>query len=332
MEERSATREDLPALELRAVRELHLAEPSAPGRPARLSAASGVVRRGDFVYVIGDDELFLAVFRLSAPDRPGTLERALAGDLPLDHGARSGAKPDLEALTVLPPFGGHPYGALFGLASGSGPGRDRGFVWALAVDGSLRGQAQEVDLAPLYRRLGEHIGELNVEGASVIGDRLWLLQRGGGKGRAAGIVAELSLEEVMDSLQRDLRLDADELAALRAYDLGTLDGVPLTFSDATPVAQELLVFTASAEADDGHIRGSVVGTLDPDGHVQRLRTIDRRYKVEGVHATIDTGVMDFLFVCDQDDPDAASPLLSAAMPVDGRLEHEAPRDSVLRRP
>ena len=56
--------------------------------------------------------------------------------------------------------------------------------------------------------------------------------------------------------------------------------------------------------------------------MQRLRTIDRRYKVEGVHATIDTGVMDFLFVCDQDDPETPSPLLSAAMPVDGALERD----------
>ena len=109
---------------------------------------------------------------------------------------------------------------------------------------------------------------------------------------------------------------------MRAYDLGTLEGVPLTFSDATPVADELLVFTASAEGEDGAIRGSVVGTLGTDGDVRRLRTIDRRYKVEGVHATIDTGVMDFLFVCDQDDPDTPSPLLSAAMPVDGALERE----------
>ena len=76
----------------------------------------------------------------------------------------------------------------------------------------------------------------------------------------------------------------------------------LTFSDATPIADQLLVFTASAEGDDGHIRGSVVGTLGLDGSVQRLRTIDRRWKVEGVHATIDTGVLDFTFVCDQDDP------------------------------
>ena len=49
------------------------------------------MRRGDFAYVIGDDELFLAVFRLSAAGEPGTLERALAGELPLDHGARAEA-------------------------------------------------------------------------------------------------------------------------------------------------------------------------------------------------------------------------------------------------
>ena len=322
MDRIAATCEDLPPLELRELRKLHLEEPSAEGRPPHVASASGVVRRGDFAYVIGDDELFLAVFALSAADEPGTLRRALAGELPLDHDARGEAKPDLEVLTVLPPFGGHPFGALLGLGSGSGPGRDRGFVWALEVDGALRGEARAVDLAPLYERLGEHIEHLNIEGASVLGDRLWLLQRGGGEADEAGIVAELSLEKVMESLQDDLRIDPHELAALRAYDLGTLDGVPVTFSDATPVAQELLVFTASAEGEGGAIRGSLVGTLDRGGQVQRLRTIDRRYKVEGVHATIDTGVMDFLFVCDQDDPDTPSPLLAAAMPVDGALERE----------
>ena len=320
MERREAECEDLPPLELLTLRELTLDEPSADGRPAHLSAGSGIVRRGDFAYVIGDDELFLAVFRLSAAHERGELRRALAGELPLDHGARKRAKPDLEALTVLPPFGGHPYGALLGLGSGSAPGRDRGFVWALDAHGELRGHAREVDLAPLYGLLAESIEDLDIEGAAVMGDRLWLLQRGGGDEHAAGIVAELDLGEVMTSLRDDHRLDRHELAALRAYDLGTLDGVPLTFSDATPVADELLVFTASAEAGDGGIRGSVVGTLGTDGDVRRLRTIDRRYKVEGVHATIDTGVMDFLFVCDQDDPGAPSPLLSAAMPIESQFE------------
>jgi hypothetical protein len=322
VDRRAATSEDLPPLELRTLRELRLAEPSSEGRAPHVASASGVVRRGDFAYVIGDDELFLAVFQLSAAKEPGTLRRALTGDLPLDHDARGDAKPDLEVLTVLPPFAGHPYGALLGLGSGSGPGRDRGFVWALSHDGSLRETARGVDLEPLYAELGERIPELNIEGAAVVGDHLWLLQRGGGEEDSAGIVAELSLEHVMHSLRSDHRIDAHELAALRAYDLGTLDGVPLTFSDATPLADELLVFTASAEGEDGGIRGSVVGTLDRGGDVQRLRTIDRRYKVEGVHAAIDTGVVDFLFVCDQDDPGTPSPLLSASMPLDGSMERD----------
>jgi hypothetical protein len=133
MDRRSSTLEDLPPLELRELRALDLDEPPGDGRPAHVSSASGVARRGDFVYVIGDDLPFLAVFRLADP-RPGTLHRVLdGGEEPGD-----GPKPDLEVLTVLPPFAGHPYGALLGLGSGSGPRRDRGFVWALAADGSLQ--------------------------------------------------------------------------------------------------------------------------------------------------------------------------------------------------
>jgi hypothetical protein len=64
----------------------------------------------------------------------------------------------------------------------------------------------------------------------------------------------------------------------------------------------------------------VVGTIGEDGTVRRLRTIDPRWKVEGVHATIDTGVIDFLFICDQDDPDTPSPLLSATMPIERELD------------
>jgi hypothetical protein len=122
-------------------------------------------------------------------------------------------------------------------------------------------------------------------------------------------------------VQTDQRIDPGELAALRAYDLGELDGVPLAFSDATPLADDLAVFTASAESErDGAIHGSVVGTIDGSGKVERLRTIDRRWKVEGVYASMDARVVDFLFVCDQDDPETASPLLSASMPVDARFE------------
>jgi hypothetical protein len=312
MDAQRAEHEDLPPLELSALRELDLAEASSPDRPAHVSSASGVARRGDFVYVIGDDELSLAVFRLSQSE-PGQLREALAPN-------PSGDKPDLEALTLLPPFEGWPFGGLLGLGSGSAPERDRAFVWRLAADGALDGEAVQLDMEPVYSHLREHDPELNVEGAAVMGDGLWLLHRGNTT-RGVNLVGELALADVLDSIRDDREIDCDELAGVRAYDLGGLDGVKLSFSDATPIADQLLVFTASAEDEDGSIRGSVVGTIDTSGEVHRLRTIDRKWKVEGVYASIDTGVMDFLFVCDQDDPDVASPLLSAAMPVDGRLEY-----------
>src|SRR4051812_38713183 len=128
MDRRSTSLEELPPLELRALRELDLGEAPGEGLAPHVSSASGVVRRGDFVYVIGDDLLYLGVFRLSDPG-PGSLRRVLPGDANADQRH----KPDLEVLTLLPPFAGHPFGALLGLGSGSAPGRARGFVCALAA-------------------------------------------------------------------------------------------------------------------------------------------------------------------------------------------------------
>jgi len=283
-----------------------------------VAAASGVVRRGEYVYVVGDDLLFLAVFDASSKD-PGQLRRVLPGERTDPAVESPEDKPDLEVLTVLPPFESHPNGALLGLGSGSTPARDRGFAWGLAADGSLHGEPLQLDLAPLYSLLREHLEALNVEGAAVMGDELWLLQRGNSE-QGVNLVVSLELSEVLDSLLRDRTLAAPELRGMLAFDLGELEGAELTFSDASPLGGELLVFTASAEdssdGGNGAILGSVVGTIDRGGEVRRLRTIDRNYKVEGVHAALDTGVVTMTFVCDQDDPDTASPLLSATLPVD----------------
>jgi hypothetical protein len=307
------TPEQLPPLELRPMRDLDLEQVS--GGPSHLSAASGVVRRGVFAYVIGDDLLDLGVFDLSGAAR-GRLRQVLeAGD----------GKPDLEALTALPPFGNSPFGGLIGLGSGSKKSRDRGFYWSFAADGSLDGDPREVDFKPLYDRLRDELGKINIEGASVFADRLWLFHRGN-KGDAPNTVVELALEPLFESLAGDLVVDSEELLEVRAYELGDLDGTDLCFSDAAPLFDRLVVFTASAEVDsdddaeDGTIRGSVVGTIDAQGKVHRLRQIDRRWKVEGVHASVDTGVIDFVFVCDQDDPAIPSPLLTATMPIEPGFE------------
>lgn len=295
MDEVTGALEDLPPLDVREVRRLDL-----DGERPHVSSASGLWKRGDHLYVLGDDQLALAHFRLSSPE-PGELRPVLR-----DVG---GGKPDLEALTVLPPTKADRFGTLLGLGSGSAEGRDRGFAWALGPDGALEGEPRTIDLAPLYDRLRGELGSLDVEGACVMDDRLWVLHRGDAPGGESAI-AELPLDAVEDA-----RFGAAELLGLRGYRLGELDGVRLTFSDATPLGDGQLVFTASAEADDHSIRGSVLGTIALDGSVRRLRTIDRHFKVEGVHASVDTGVLDLLLVCDQDD-DAASPLLAAAMPLD----------------
>jgi hypothetical protein len=274
--------------------------------------------------VIGDDELALGVFQLSK-GAPGELRPVLSGELSADHEERKREKPDLEALTLLPPYDERPYGALLGLGSGTKAQRERGFVWGLDADGALLDEPVELDLSALYERLRESAPELNIEGASALGDRLWLFHRGN-TDQGLNIVAEVPLGAFIDDVRGGGRISCDDSVRTRGYELGDLDGVPLTFSDATPLADELVVFTASAEpgsdphGTDGEIRGSVVGTIDGDGQVERLRTIDRRWKVEGVYASIDARVIDFLFVCDQDDPDAGSPLLSASMPIESRFE------------
>jgi hypothetical protein len=91
MEERVATPEELPPLELSRLRELDLREPPDDGLPPHVASASGVVRRGDFVYVIGDDLLQVAIFRV-AGGGPGVLQRAFAGDLPDDQEERKRQK------------------------------------------------------------------------------------------------------------------------------------------------------------------------------------------------------------------------------------------------
>jgi hypothetical protein len=320
MAEIEAPQEQLPPLDLRRLQDLDLREPPDQGQPAHIASASGVARRGDFVYVVGDDLLQVGVFELGA-DRPGITRRVFSGDLPDDPTERNDAKPDLEGLTTLPPVEGEPNGGLLGIGSGSGPARDRGFFWPLDSGGALRGEPRTIDLRPVYDALRNELdSEINIEGAAVLGDRLWLFHRGN-EGGAPNTVAEFELADLARTLSEDLVVDPDELTAVRSYDLGEVDGVPICFSDASALRDDLICFTGSAEGDqDGDIHGSVVGTIAADGTVLRLRTIDPRWKVEGVHATVDTGMIDLLFVCDQDDPGVASPLLSATMPLDRELD------------
>lgn len=296
-----------------AIRELTVDAPRGPHRGRFLAAGSGLVRAGEHLYVIADDERELAVFPAEG-DAPGRLRRLLPGELPSDPGERKRVKPDFEALAVVPVGGDG--GALLALESGSRDTRRGGVLWALDGHGVLDGEPRRLDLAPLYSALGDEIPDLNIEGAAVTGDRLLLFQRGNGKG-AVNAVVELGLEECLPDLARG-RLSADAVSGHRRHDLGQIDGVRLAFSDAAALPDGRIVFTAVAEAGDdtyhdGNCAGSGVGVLGPDGDRQRWEPLDPPAKVEGVEARLDGGEIALLMVADADDPGSPSPLLSARL-------------------
>jgi hypothetical protein len=159
------------------IRDLDLSAPATPGRPSHLSAASGLACRDSYIYVIADDELHLGVFR-TIDSGPGRLIRLFDGALPDSNPDRKKQKPDLEALTLLPAYGGYPHGALLVLGSGSTRKRRMGALLGLDEQGAVCGPPHVLDLSPMLAPLDDEFAALNIEGAIVSGDELRLFQRG----------------------------------------------------------------------------------------------------------------------------------------------------------
>lgn len=101
-------------IDARRLRTLDLSGSPDEPAPHHLSAASGVAKVGQRLFVVADDEHSLGVFDL-AVHGPGRRVHLFDGELPSDHKQRKAAKPDLEALTVLPALPGYPFGALLGV-------------------------------------------------------------------------------------------------------------------------------------------------------------------------------------------------------------------------
>jgi hypothetical protein len=298
-------------IELQTIGELRLAEENR-----HLSAASGLVWRDGHLYVVSDEELGIAAFERGDPSA-GRLAAVGSESLPDDPAERKAAKPDLEALCELPPAAGWPGGALLALGSGATERRERGWLWPLA-DGCRLGAPVELSLRPLYEGLRTQLDDLNVEGAAVAGERLWLAQRGNGA-RGANALVELSLEAVVAAIEHERSLPGEAMSAA-TYELGSAAGVPLGFSDLAPLPGGRLAYCAVAEAGestyfDGDCVGAAFGTLVPgEAAAPAQWPLAEPHKVEGVALTgMSGGVASLLFVVDRDDPALASPLLGAAV-------------------
>lgn len=305
-------------LETRIVREL-LFDGAAEGATAsHLSAASGLVRLGHRLFVVADDENHLAMFDLSS-GAPGSPVPVFAEALPQGHEARKAAKADCETLAELPVFDGYPHGALWVMGSGSRPSRRRGALLALGAAGELRGSARIVDLAPLLGPLDDLVPDLNIEGAFVHGDTLCLLQRGNGAS-AFNARVDWSWPDVQRWLVA--ASPAPRPVLITRFDLGAIDGVPLSFTDAAALPAGCWVFSAAAEdtADtyhDGRCAGSAIGLVDAAGTIRTLARLSRACKVEGIAASVNGDAIDLLLVTDPDDRAQPALLLSASLQLDG---------------
>lgn len=279
-----------------------------------LSAASGLVKMGRRVFVVADDENQLGAFDLSS-SKPGRLFPLFGGALPLQHEARKAAKADCEALLLLPAFGTYPSGALMAMGSGSRPSRQRAALVALDAAGEIQGSARTVDLAPLLEPLHAAIPDLNIEGAFVQGDTLCLLQRGNSRS-AINARIELSWRETHDWLAA--AGPAPKPTSITPFELGAIDGVPLSFTDGAALPDGGWVFSAAAEDTtdsyiDGSCVGSAIGVVDAGGKIRKLERLSLSCKVEGIAVSAIGSTIELLLVTDADDRTQPALMLSASL-------------------
>lgn len=321
-----------PGLEAHVTRRLAMVYDEGPSdaedRPPHVRAASGLSAFKEYLAVIQDDANWLAL--IDADDRVHALPLP-----PGPSGARvfsrargnKHEKYDLEACITVPGENGH---ELIGFASGSHPGRE----WILRVHESLAFGtptrmalgAEFLEAARFYEALRADRtfcgAGLNIEGAVAVDDRIVLFQRGNapaGDGlEPVDATAEVSWRALAAHLADPQKVPPPALENVTRYDLGTLDGVRLTFSDAEHLGDGRILYSASAEdpATD-RIAGSVLGVIDPDGSARwtELTTPDGghfRGKIEGLSRDL-RDPRKVHFVIDDDDEAVPSELFEAAL-------------------
>jgi hypothetical protein len=317
-----------PSLRARIVRTVPLvyadgADP-ARDRSAHVRAGSGLAWIGGALAVMQDDANFLAL-----ADPATGLCRAITlpageGDLRQfdDERGNKRFKLDLEACVAVPDGRGGE--TLVGFGSGSSARRERVLLAEGLGDADARIELREA--SGFYARLREAAefagSELNVEGAAWRGGRIVLLNRGNGApGDDRGPVdalCEVDWPALRAHLGDAAAHPPPSPESIVTYDLGTIDGCPLGFTDAAAFG-DALIYTATAEAspnalDDGPVTGSAVGIIG--GGEARIAVFEdadgARFdgKVEGVARGMRPGTL--YVVMDRDDPHCPSELCEVA--------------------
>lgn len=311
-----------PALQARIVRRTPLYYDDDPGpeqeRPAYVRAGSSLTCINEYVAVVQDDTNVVALIDMSRRRATSLLLPAdRDGDRVFDaeHGNKR-HKFDLEACVAIPADSGTRL-----VAFGSGSTSERERIVVVTWDEHEQPEAQVYDGATFYQQLRampDFAGsELNVEGAVYLGDdRLRFFQRGNGAAHDGLQPVDATCELAWSALWAHLQAPTTpppRPEQIVQYQLGTLHGCRLSFSDAELVG-DVILYSASAEAaseanTDGAIQGSVLGVIDASGARYAELTTDDGHRFDEKIEGLTIGVGDryqayFVVDDDKDEPSA----------------------------
>ena len=306
----------------------------AHDRPAHVRAASGMAWLGDRLTVIQDDAAFVGlVDPATGIAEPLTLPGGVDGARQFDDArGNKHAKLDLEALVRVPVGDG---ALLVAFGSGSMAPRETIVLLSFAA-GAARKAGIAVRPAPrFYAALRGAPGfagsDMNIEGAVYTEGTVRLFGRG--NGAVVGSLRPLNASCDVDWAALRSHLDSATTTGpplpgeITQYDLGSIDGLALGFTDATIGRNEMVMYAAAAEASpdarrDGDVRGSALGMIRGARAESARWTVVRDEegriftgKIEGI-ALDPTDDRRVLAVVDADDHAEASQLLELALTGD----------------
>jgi hypothetical protein len=325
---------------------LHYAEGASEteDRPAHVRAGSSLAWAGDRLVIVQDDSNFVALVD------PGSGE-VVSFALPAGAGGKrqfddvrgnKSHKLDLEAVVTI-----RQRQPELTLAFGSGSTNRRESILVMRelhrVGTGTRPSISMHSASAFYEALRARPGfagsELNVEGVVHIElpgrDLVRLFNRGNGAARgdlrAVNASADVDLNRLLAHLEHPSAVPAPLPSGITQYDLGNIDGCPLSFTDVAilplnPHAKSRrIVYVAAAEASpdavrDGPVAGCAVGIVTADlGEMDARWTILRDMagnvfagKVEGI--ALDPLIMGRAYlIVDRDTPTTPSELLEVVL-------------------
>ena len=252
-----------------------------------LSAASGIAVVGKYAFIVADDQLCMARFKMDS-DEPGDWIRLFPGELPVEHLERKAKKPDLEAICLLPSNNFSHRSALLVVPSGSKKWRNKSCLLPVDADGNAAAAVLPLSFASLFEFLSTKVSKLNIEGVCLYGDKLLLVNRGNSKD-GENAVFGLDLAKFLYQAYDTHEIGADVFLFVHHFDLGDVNKVSLSFTDLCVLPGDKIIYSAAAEAtEDDYLDGPCAGSAVyiGDGKFQSLRKeiLDTKLKVEGIYA------------------------------------------------